>query len=100
MAPRSPGRTGHRWREVRKRVLDESDVCGICGHEGADAVDHIVPLSKGGDPLNPDNLRPAHGIAGCPTCGIKCNSARGAGRDVTPMHTSRQWVAATKSSYA
>lgn len=64
---RNPGRTGRPWRRVRAAVLESNDVCWLCGTPGADSVDHVIPLSKGGPELDPANLRPAHG---------RCNSAR------------------------
>lgn len=77
---RSLGHTGHRWRKVRLEILAVSTVCWICKQEGATSVDHVVPVSLGGRPLDPANLRPAH---------ISCNSRRGNGKRV--MATSRQW---------
>ena len=71
------GRRGRPWRRARAAVLARSTVCWICAHEGADSVDHLVPLSQGGDPLDPGNLAPAH-YRGCPTCGRRCNITRGA----------------------
>ena len=35
-------------RERNKRILAASDVCHICGEPGADAVDHVIPLARGG----------------------------------------------------
>lgn len=53
--------------------------CHLCEHPGADSVDHLTPLSVWPDqPLDVTLCRPAHGVAGCPTCGRKCNSSRGA----------------------
>jgi hypothetical protein len=73
------GRSGRPWRRLRAQILGDSDVCWWCGHGGADAVDHVIPLSRGGPPLDPANLRPIHGVAGCPHpgCGLRCNSVRG-----------------------
>lgn len=52
--------------------------CHLCKHDGAHTADHLVPLSKwGNQPYDPRLSRPAHGIEGCPVCGIKCNSSRG-----------------------
>lgn len=62
------GRRGRPWRRIRAQVLDGNPPCHICGKPGADTVDHIVPLSEGGNPLDPANLRPA--------C-VSCNSRRG-----------------------
>lgn len=78
------GRWGRPWRRVRAQVLAASTVCWICGHDGSDSVDHVTPLAIGGDPLDPDNLAPAHHRP-CPQCGKRCNIARGVrpGRGVT-----------------
>ena len=66
----------HVWRlEVHAMWGHE---CHICGHEGAHTADHLVPLSMwGNQPYDPRLSRPAHGIDGCPTCHVKCNSSRG-----------------------
>lgn len=52
---------GATLQKLRKRVFDfYGDECWLCHQEGADTIDHIVPVSLGGgDEL--DNLRPAHG---------------------------------------
>lgn len=89
--PRSKGRTGRPWRRIRAQVLAESQLCWICGHGAADTVDHVIPLSKGGDPLDPANLRPAHGVNGCPVCRRKCNSSKGAHVTLQAGRTSRVW---------
>lgn len=89
--PRSPGRTGTAWRRIRERVLTESQTCWICGHGAADTVDHVIPLSKGGAPLDPANLRPAHGVNGCPVCRRKCNSSKGANLTAPAPKASRAW---------
>lgn len=49
-----------RWRQLRARILAASTVCHICGQPGADAVDHRVPISRGGAQYDPANLAPAH----------------------------------------
>jgi 5-methylcytosine-specific restriction endonuclease McrA len=56
------------WSIIRKWVLRRDDkVCQRC--EGrADTVDHIIPVSKGGHPFDPDNLQ-----ALCQSC----NSSKG-----------------------
>jgi len=85
--------TSHAFRKVRARILAESDTCIVCGHAGADAVDHIQPVSKGGARLDPDNLAPIHGVKGCPTCGRKCNNEKSDRplSQVTALVTSRDW---------
>lgn len=53
-------RMGGRKRQERNaKILAASDVCVICGQPGSDAVDHIVPLSRGGSDTIA-NLGPAH----------------------------------------
>ncbi|TDE18871.1 hypothetical protein E1295_48070 [Nonomuraea mesophila] len=76
-------------------MLDASRLCWLCGHDGAADVDHEPALqileALGLDPCDPQYLRPAHGVNGCPTCGRKCNQAKGnkPGRPASP--TSRAW---------
>lgn len=84
--------TSYRYRQQRARLLAESDVCHICAHPGADVIDHLRPVSKGGDPHDPDNQAPAHGVTGCPTCGRKCNSEKSDKPLAAVMlNTSRDW---------
>ena len=69
-----------RTRAIRARnarvVRDGAGICHLCGHPGADAADHVVPLAQGGSDTV-DNLRPAHHFEPCPTCGVKCNRVKG-----------------------
>lgn len=56
-----------RWQLTRRAVLTDNPLCP-CGHLATD-VDHITPISNGGDPWNPGNLQ-----ALCATChGRKTN---------------------------
>ncbi|WP_189059602.1 HNH endonuclease [Longimycelium tulufanense] len=90
--PRSPGRSGHRWRQATAAVHAESGVCWICGHpidytapprtRWSKSTDHVAPLSRGGPEVDLSNLRPAH---------YGCNSRRGNRPDVTRSRTSRRW---------
>jgi len=65
-------------RQRRNRaILAACDVCHICGHTGADEVDHVVALARGGSEER-GNLRPAHGAKPCETCGKQCNRSKGA----------------------
>lgn len=72
-------RAGYRWEVWRTGVFARyGDQCHLCGHGGADSADHLVPLSVwGNQPYDPRLSRPAHGVAGCNECGLKCNSSRG-----------------------
>jgi 5-methylcytosine-specific restriction endonuclease McrA len=77
------GRKGRPWQRIRAQVLAASNVCHLCGHPGADTVDHVIPLSRRPD-LAHDlaNLRPAH---------RRCNSAKGARLSTAPHGASRAW---------
>lgn len=83
--------TSYAYRQARARLLAESDVCHWCGHGGADAADHLIPVARGGAKVDPDNLAPIHGVAGCSTCGRKCNNEKGAGTTAARLVTSRDW---------
>lgn len=68
--------SGRKRQERNRRILAVSDICHICGHPGADAIDHKVPLAKGGTE-DRSNLAPAHHDVECPTCGLRCNRIKG-----------------------
>lgn len=65
-------KNGHRRREIRKWLLATQDICALCGkpidkslkspHPMSFEVDEIVPVSKGGDPLDRNNVQAAHRI--------------------------------------
>ncbi len=62
------------WRRVRAQVLDRAG--GLCEIRTpsvctgfATEVDHIVPLSRGGHPLDVENLR-----AACKACNLDRNA--------------------------
>lgn len=85
-------RNGRPYRRLVAAVKAMGDPCWLCGHNispGLDArhrmsftLDHLVPLSRGGDLLDPANARSAHRA---------CNSARG-NRTSPPRFTaSRRW---------
>jgi 5-methylcytosine-specific restriction endonuclease McrA len=89
--PRSPGRTGHAWRRLCAQVYAEESVCWLCGNTvdmsaaprtpQSRSVDHVIPLTRGGDPLDRANLRLAH---------YGCNARKG-NRPARRRRTSRQW---------
>jgi 5-methylcytosine-specific restriction endonuclease McrA len=78
---------GRRAVRLRLTTLGEyGTVCWLCGRDGADSADHILPRSLGGsDAL--ENLRPAHRT---------CNSARGnrVGRVQRPGRDDSGWFVA------
>lgn len=67
----------------KKVIRDGNGVCWLCGHLGADAADHKVPLAQGGSDTV-DNLAPAHHLEPCPTCGKKCNRLK-SGKLIAPV---------------
>ncbi|MEU4348295.1 HNH endonuclease [Streptomyces sp. NPDC023838] len=89
-------RNGRPYRRlcIRQRALGLP--CWICGHNipyeitGPEAsrhplaftLDHLVPLSRGGDLLDPANARSAH---------RRCNSARGNRTTIKQARASRRW---------
>lgn len=77
--PPSNWRRGVRYIEWRKAVLSRyGGICHLCGHKDANTADHLIPVSIwNNQPYEPMLARPAHGIEGCPTCHVKCNSSRG-----------------------
>ena len=76
-------RIGGRARAERNaRILKASDICHICGEPGADAVDHVIALARGGTE-HPSNLAPAHHLR--PNSqGIRCNMVKG-DREYAPI---------------
>ena len=82
MASRVAGRNGRPWRRVRAQILATSTICWLCGHDGSDSADHLIPravcIAAGRRDLLEDgsNLAPAHHRP-CPTCGLRCNRMRG-----------------------
>jgi 5-methylcytosine-specific restriction endonuclease McrA len=85
---------GSAWQKARAQCLNGADTCMICGrpldftftgrHPLAPSADHIIPVSRGGDPYAQTNLRPAH---------YGCNSRRGNRTSyiATSTTTSRDW---------
>ena len=97
MVAKEAGRHGRPFRRVRAEVLAASRICWLCGHDGSDSVDHVIPravaLATGQDRLLNDaaNLRPAHHQP-CPQCGVRCNRKRGTGMGKPKtVGQSRQW---------
>jgi 5-methylcytosine-specific restriction endonuclease McrA len=79
---------------VRAAVLAASDVCYLCGHLGAGAVDHVISRKQRPDlALDPANLRPVHGsLSRCPWCHRACNEQKGDRAGLgEPSPRSRRW---------
>ena len=69
-------------------------MCWLCGHGGAQEVDHLEPPGHGGSMFDVANLRPIHNVThGCPYCGRKCNREKGDMplSQVTRLVTSQDW---------
>lgn len=46
-----------RWLNTRRKVLARDPICKVCDDALSEQVDHVVPLSQGGDPYSLENLR-------------------------------------------
>ncbi len=79
------GRSGRPAERVRQQTFARYGTrCAICGHAGASDSDHIVPISRGGDPLALSNRQPVHGTVPCTVCPPyangkprRCNQSKG-----------------------
>ena len=74
-----------RWQRYRRQKLQERPLCEYCLNEGrltvAVAVDHIVPISKGGDPYPPLD----HVLSCCVSChNRKTRIVEQQGKELTP----------------
>ncbi len=59
---------GARYRKARLKILAADDTCHLCGLPGANTLDHVLPVARGGTNAE-ENLRPAHST---------CNKRKGA----------------------
>jgi hypothetical protein len=63
-------------KKRQRELARHGRICHLCGHGGADQVDHVIPWGEWArTDLNvhdESNLRPAHGSP-CPTCGRSCH---------------------------
>ena len=90
---------GSRRDKLRRRVAALGLPCALCGkpidyslpagHPMSYELDEIVPVSRGGSPLDPRNVQPAH---------RSCNQRKGDGRRAPgrqsatrPLPHSREW---------
>jgi 5-methylcytosine-specific restriction endonuclease McrA len=89
----SVGRRTSDRRIATEIVVRMPMICAICSlpidrrlkwpDPGALTADHIIPISLGGDPTHPANLRPAH---------FFCNTSRGNGQKPRGgLRRSRDW---------
>lgn len=90
---------GSRRRKIRARLLASTDTCAICGkpidkslktpHPYSAEVDEIIPVSKGGDPLDIRNCQLVHRICN-QRKGNKLNYSPGSPAP-GPIACSRKW---------
>ena len=76
--PDRDGSAKSQYLKNRTRLLNTAEVCAICGlpldrslkfpHPMSPTADHIIPISLGGDPSDPENLQAVHLI---------CNQLKG-----------------------
>jgi hypothetical protein len=86
---------GHRRRELRARILREENICYLCGGEvdtklgpglpSSPEVHEVIPISKGGDPLDRNGCALTHRL---------CNQKYGAGPrpGAVTFVTTRTWT--------
>jgi len=76
MSEKKPQRIDHQgnyrklFESCKKRIFATQNVCGICGgnvdfslkfpHPMSACIDHIVPIARGGNPIDIDNMQLAH----------------------------------------
>lgn len=95
---------GNARRKLRARIRALGLPCHICGgcidyslpagHPMSFEVDEIVPVSKGGSPLDFDNCAPAHRICNQRRGNRPIQSARAASEAERPCRdASRDWLA-------
>lgn len=73
------------YRKARKKIFATQSVCAICGRPvnfdlrfpdpWSPTVDHIVPLSKGGNPADIANMQLAH---------LQCNRVKASKTNLLP----------------
>ncbi len=87
------------WRKLRKLKLSMSPLCEQCKREGrtrpAKDVDHIIPISKGGEPLAIENLQslcvPCHSRKTARDKGETSKPTKGATHGGLPTDPSHPW---------
>lgn len=57
-------------------VLSKSKICWLCGGDGADTADHVIPRARGGSNAV-SNLRPAHASCNYSAGGALSRGGRG-----------------------
>lgn len=83
---------GRPYRRLCAQVRAQRQPCWLCGHDidltlpathpMSFTLEHVVPVARGGDPLDPANARSAH---------RRCNSIKGDRPAQPHAPTSRAW---------
>ena len=100
MATNPRYKNGARRRELRRWLLYTQDTCALCGkpidktlktpHPMSAEVDEIIPVSKGGDPLDKRNVQLVHRI--CNQRKGNKTTRRGEAKAANlPIPRSREW---------
>jgi 5-methylcytosine-specific restriction enzyme A len=66
--------TGERLQRTRKRLFEMQPLCAVCHRAPSEELDHIIPLSKGGD----DGWGNLQGL--CKPCHVEKTSREGRDR--------------------
>lgn len=92
MATNPRSANGHRRRQLVERVKREESICWLCGrdvdvtlrtpHPLSPEVHELIPVSKGGDPLDRNNCRLTH---------RRCNREQGDRLPARSFETLRAW---------
>jgi 5-methylcytosine-specific restriction endonuclease McrA len=82
--------------KLRNRLKAEGRPCALCGqpidytlparHPMSFVMDEIVPVSKGGSPIDYDNVQAAHRV-----CNERKGNGERKGTKVAPLPHSRNW---------
>lgn len=88
--PKNRYANGHRRRQIRAWLLATQDNCALCGrpidktlktpHPMSPEVDEIIPVSRGGSPIDRNNVQLVH------RC---CNLRKGNGSGLGKRHANR-----------
>lgn len=82
---------GRPYRRLKQHIARTQKICWLCGtaiddtlqspHPYSRSLDHVTPISMGGNILDPNNARAAH---------RRCNQRRGTGKPQA-RRQSRSW---------
>lgn len=87
------------WRKLRRLKLSRNPLCEWCQRSGrlvpAEHIDHVTPISKGGEPLDLANLQslcaPCHSRKTGRDKGNSDKPLKGCGTDGMPLDPNHPW---------